>query len=125
MKGMWNVFTTLIILAATVVMSIMVAFFAFSMLGVQAHGVIVTQASPGIIKDGKLCISLQASSKIKIVELEVDNYTEHLCICLSPGLNNISIPLPSGFSPVKCTPYSFTLVLSNGKTTLVSAEEHC
>ncbi len=125
MKGMWSVFTTLIILLATVVLSIMVAFFAFSMLGSQAHGTIVTQASPGIIKDGNLCVSIRASSSIKIVELEVENYTESLNVCLNPGTNNVVLPLPSGFSPVKCVPYSFTLVLSNGKSVIISAEEHC
>jgi hypothetical protein len=125
MKGMWSSFTTLIILVATVFASLVVVFYAYSMLGAQNQSVIVTQASPGIIKDGQLYVSLQTNSQIKIVKLQVEGYCEAENVCLKPGLNNVSLTLPSGFSPIKCEVYSFTLVLSNGKSVFVNAKYYC
>ncbi|MFP3163703.1 MAG: hypothetical protein RXQ75_07755 [Acidianus hospitalis] len=125
MKGMWSSFTTLIILVATVFASLVVVFYAYSMLGAQNQSVIVTQAFPGIIKDGQLYVFLQTNSQIKIVKLLVEGYCEAEKVCLKPGLNNVSLTLPSGFSPSKCEVYSFTLVLCNGKSVIVNAKYYC
>lgn len=125
MKGVWGPLTSLIILVASVVISLVVVFLAYSILGGHNQLVVVTQASPGMIKDGKLYISLQSNSQVKIVKLQVGGYSETLDVVLKPGINNVTLPLPPGFSPVKCQMYSFMLVLDNGHTVMVNAEYYC
>jgi hypothetical protein len=125
MKGMWASITSLVILIAAVTISLMVVYFIFSFAAAHSNEITVTQVSPGIIEpNGTLIVCLKSTSSVEIVKLRVNNY--NCCISeninLTEGINKVYLTLPSKFSPVQCSIYTFTLILNNGNTVVINGK---
>lgn len=123
-KGLSDTITVMIILIASVIAAVSVVVIAFALLSSNSKLEEVYAVGSGKIQNGYLYVTISSNTYVNIISLSVNLgdtvKTVQENVPLQPGLNNVTLVLPSDFTPVNYTVYSFTLTLSNGKTVIVS-----
>jgi hypothetical protein len=120
-KGLSGAITALILVIASVIIALVVVFFAFGYLGAFSSSPTVTQIGTGkILSCGKLCITLSSNTQTEIVKEEVGSSSTCVPVTISSGTNQYQITLPS-IKYASGQTYTIDLVLSNGEVVTVSA----
>lgn len=124
-RGLSDTVTVMIILIASVAAVLSVVVVAFALLGANSKFEEVYAVGNGKIEDGKLYVLIRSNVNVSIISLSINDgtviYSSPQNVPLHPGINNVTLTLPSDFKPRNYTVYSITLTLSNGHTVLVSA----
>jgi hypothetical protein len=125
-KGLSGAITALILVIASVIIALVVVFFAFGYLGAFSSSPTVTQIGTGYIcpsssGGGTLYVTLSSSATTTIVGVEVGGTSAGASVSLPAGTTNAAIPLPSSVTFVAGQTYTITLVLSSGATVTISA----
>jgi flagellar basal body-associated protein FliL len=124
-KGLSGAITALILVIASVIIALVVVFFAFGYLGAFTSTPTVTAAGYGTLIKGSnncwnLTVTLVASNSVTVIGVEYQGSSVGASTALSAGTNTITVPVPKG-TYVAGQTYTFTLVLSDGGTVTVSA----
>ncbi|MUM65149.1 hypothetical protein D1867_07865 [Acidianus infernus] len=132
-KGLSGAITALILVIASVIIALVVVFFAFGYLGAFSSSPTVTQvgtakiiecttSGSGTTTSYKLCVTLSSNTQTKIVAVEVGSHSisPAQCTIIYAGTNLYHIPLPSITYAAGQT-YTVDLVLSGGQVVVVSA----
>ncbi|MCY0882970.1 MAG: hypothetical protein OWQ50_04040, partial [Acidianus infernus] len=113
-KGLSGAITALILVIASVIIALVVVFFAFGYLGAFSSSPTVTQLGTGKISGGKLYVTLSSNTKTEIIAVEVGSASYSTCYIIHAGASLYDISLPSGtYAPGQT--YTVDLVLSNGE----------
>jgi flagellar basal body-associated protein FliL len=121
-KGLSGAITALILVIASVIIALVVVFFAFGYLGAFSSSPTVTQIGTGKIltTTEKLCVTLSSNTQTEIVKVEVGSCSANVACTISAGTHQYQITLPS-ITYAKGQTYTIDLVLSNGEVVTVSA----
>jgi hypothetical protein len=127
-KGLSGAITALILVIASVIIALVVVFFAFGYLGAFSSSPTVTQIGTAYIcpsssgsGGGTLKVTLSSSAPTTIVGVEVGGTSSPCNVALPAGTTSANIDLPSSITFVAGQTYTITLVLSSGATVTVSA----
>ncbi|WP_373468784.1 hypothetical protein [Acidianus infernus] len=128
-KGLSGAITALILVIASVIIALVVVFFAFGYLGAFSSSPTVTPIGTAKINISShtLCVTLSSNENVKIVAVEVGSCSTNLasasnCIAISPGTSlYTTIPVPSTITYAPGQTYTVDLVLSGGQVVVVSA----
>ncbi|MFP3218461.1 MAG: DUF973 family protein [Acidianus sp.] len=117
--------TALILVIASVIIALVVVFFAFGYLGAFSSSPTVTQIGTGkILSCGKLHITLSSNTQTEIVKEEVGSECVSDVYTIRPGTGQYCITLPS-INYAKGQTYTIDLILSNGGVVTVNAIACC
>jgi hypothetical protein len=121
-KGLSGAITALILVIASVIIALVVVFFAFGYLGAFTSTPTVTEAGYGTISGTTLKVTLVSSGNVNIIGVEYGGTSIPASTALHAGTNVVSIGIGDLITPVPGQQYSFTtLVLSDGGTVTVTA----
>jgi hypothetical protein len=121
-KGLSGAITALVLVIASVIIALVVVFFAFGYLGAFSSTPTVTAAGYGTLSGYKLKVTLIASNTVTVIGVEYQGSSCPANAILKPGNNVICVNVPhNGLTYVAGQTYAFTLVLSDGGTVTVYA----
>ncbi|BBG22832.1 hypothetical protein IC006_0116 [Sulfuracidifex tepidarius] len=116
-RGISGSLTSFILIAASVVISLVVIGFAF--------GTLTYTSTPTVKQDGEMlilskgeeyCLTgvVTSSGNVIIDSVSVNGNMESISVKINQGQNNLDIPLPSSFNPQQGQHYNVILGLSDG-----------
>ncbi|BDC18520.1 DUF973 family protein [Acidianus sp. HS-5] len=120
-KGLSGAITALILVIASVIIALVVVFFAFGYLGAFSSTPTVTEAGYAIICSSGIKATLVSSGSVSIIGVEYGSISCSTSIPLTAGTNTVNLPKPSDLTPVPGETYQLTLVLSDGGTVSITA----
>ncbi|MQL55523.1 hypothetical protein [Acidianus ambivalens] len=121
-KGLSGAITALILVIASVIIALVVVFFAFGYLGAFTSTPTVSEAGYGTISGSTLKVTLVSSGNVNIIGIEYGANSVSASKTLTAGTNVVCLSISGlGITPVPGQEYSFTLVLSDGGTVTVTA----
>lgn len=125
-RGLWNAITELILVIASVVITLVVVTYIFGFLGAFGTTPTVTQFGTGILfSNGTAIITLSSTGNVQIVNARIAGTTysvnSNLIIgnSLTVGLNTITIDF-SGFTPRPGATYTILITLNDGRIVQVA-----
>ncbi|BBG25592.1 hypothetical protein [Sulfuracidifex tepidarius] len=109
--------TSFILIAASVVISLVVIGFGFGSLTYTSTPTVKQDGGMTIVNEGEgyyLTGVVTSSGNVAIDSVSVNGYMESINVKINQGENNLDIPLPSGFNPQQGQHYNVILGLSDG-----------
>jgi hypothetical protein len=116
-KAISGALTSLVLLTASIVISLVVVGFTFGNLTYSPSPTLKQNGQLFIVhKGGIYCLTGEVSStgKVTIDSISVNSYAESANVEINEGVNNLSVTLPSGFTPEEGEHYNVVLGLSDG-----------
>ena len=123
-KGLEGAVTALILVIASIIITLVVVGFAFGLFGAFGGTPQVSQVGAGTINsNGVATFQLKSSGTVKIVAAQMvgTTYTAPVNQQLSPGLNNVTLTFDVATNAIQSgSTYTVSLALSDGATVEVS-----
>jgi len=118
-RALSGALTSFVLIAASIVISLVVIGFAF--------GTLTYSSTPTVKQNGQLLIvykggvyyltgEVSSTGKVKVDSITVNGYIESTNVEINEGVNNLSVTLPSGFTPEEGEHYNVILGLSDGNS---------